>query len=62
MKAKEKENILQKSASEILVDFKEQTPKVEIRFTKPDPMYEKAFLSSDEKNTSEYSLNTTTWD
>ena len=62
MKAKEKEKILQKSTSEISVDFKEQTPKVEIRFPKPDPLYEKVFLSRDDKNTSEYALNTTTWD
>ena len=27
-----------------------------------DPLYEKAFLSRDDKNTSEYALNTTTWD
>ena len=62
MKAKEKEKKLQKPAPEIPVDFKEQTPKVEIRFPKPDPLYEKAFLSRDDKNTSEYALNTTTWD
>ena len=62
MKAKEKEKILQKSTSEISVDFKEQTPKVEIRFPKPDPLYEKVFLSRDDKNTSEYALNTTIWD
>ena len=61
MKPKEKEKILQKSTSEISVDFKDQTPKVEIHFPKPDPLYEKAFLSRDDKNTSEYALNTTTW-
>ena len=62
MKPKEKEKKLQKPVPEIQVDFKEQTPKVEIRFPKPDPLYEKAFLSRDDKNTSEYALNTTTWD
>ena len=62
MKAKEKEKKLQKHVPEIQVDFKEQTPKVEIRYPKPDPLYEKAFLSRDDKNTSEYALNTTTWD
>ena len=62
MKPKEKEKILQKSTSEISVDFKEQTPKVEIHSPKPDPLYEKALLSRDNKNTSEYALNTTTWD
>ena len=50
MKPKEKEKILQKSTSEISVDFKEQTPKVEIHSPKPDPLYEKAFLS-DRKST-----------
>ena len=34
MKPKEKEKILQKSTSEISVDFKEQTPKVEIHSPK----------------------------
>ena len=62
MKTNEKEKILEKSTSEISVDFKKQTPKMEIHFPKPDPLYEKAFLSCDDKNTSEYALNTTTWD
>ena len=53
MKPKEKEKKLQKSAPETAVDFKEQTPKVEIRSPKPDLLYEKAFLSRDDKNTSE---------
>ena len=44
------------------VDFKEQTPEVLLKNEKPDPLYEKAFLSRDDKNTSEYALNTTTWD
>ena len=44
------------------VDFKEQTPEVMLKSEKPDPLYEKAFLSRDDKNTSEYALNTTTWD
>ena len=46
MKPKEKEKILQKSTSEISVDFKEQTPKVEIHSTKPDPLYEKGISFS----------------
>ena len=62
MKTKEKEKILQKSTSEISVDFKKQTPKMKINSPKSDPLYEKAFLSCDDKNTSEYALNTTTWD
>ena len=44
------------------VDFKEQTPEVQIGEPKNDPLYEKAFLSRDDKNTSEYAQNTTTWD
>ena len=44
------------------VDFKEQTPDMLLKTEKPDPLYEKAFLSRDDKNTSEYALNTTTWD
>lgn len=62
MKPKEKEKILQKSTSEIYVDFKEQTPKVEIHSPKPDPLYKKAFLSREGKSTTEYAQNTTTWD
>ena len=44
------------------VDFKEQTPEVLLKNEKSDSLYEKAFLSRDDKNTSEYALNTTTWD
>lgn len=29
---------------------------------KPDPLYEKAFLSREDKSTTEYAQNTTTWD
>ena len=46
MKPKEKEKILQKSTFEISVDFKEQTPKVEIHSPKPDPLYEKGISFS----------------
>ena len=44
------------------IDFKEQTPEIQIKEVKPDPLYEKAFLSREDKNTSEYAQNTTTWD
>lgn len=44
------------------VDFKEQTPEVFINTEKPDPLYEKTFLSRDDKSTTEYAQNTTTWD
>ena len=32
------------------VDFKEQTPEVLIKTEKPDPLYEKAFLSREDKS------------
>ena len=44
------------------IDFKEQTPEMQLKEVKPDPLYEKAFLSREDKNTSEYARNTTTWD
>lgn len=44
------------------VDFKELTPEVNTDRKRPDPLYEKAFLSREEKSTSEFSGNTTTWD
>ena len=44
------------------IDFKEQTPEMQLKEVKHDSLYEKAFLSREDKNTSEYALNTTTWD
>ena len=44
------------------IDFKEQTPEMQLKEVKPDPLYEKTFLSREDKNTSEYAWNTTTWD
>ena len=43
------------------IDFKEQTPEMQLKEVKPDPLYE-TFLSREDKNTSEYARNTTTWD
>ena len=43
------------------VDFKEQTPEVLLKNEKQDPLYEKAFLSRQDKSTTEYAQNTTTW-
>lgn len=43
-------------------DFKEQTPEIQLKDVKPDPLYEKAFLSREDKSTTEYAQNTTTWD
>ena len=44
------------------IDFKEQTPDVLLKTEKPDPLYEKAFLSREDKIKTEYAQNTTTWD
>ena len=44
------------------IDFKEQTPGIQLKDVKHAPLYEKAFLSREDKNTSEYARNTTTWD
>ena len=44
------------------VDFKEQTPDVLLKTEKSDPLYEKAFLSREDKSKMEYAQNTTTWD
>lgn len=40
------------------VDFKEQTPAIQIENVKNDPNYEKAFLSDGKDNNSEFSKNT----
>lgn len=44
------------------VDFKDQTPEVLLKTEKPDPLYEKAFLSGEDKSKTEYAQNTTTFD
>lgn len=44
------------------VDFKEQTPEMLLKEVKRNPLYEKAFLSTEEKSKSEFAQNTTTWD
>ena len=44
------------------VDLKKQTPDVLLKTEKPDHLYEKAFLSGEEKSKTEYAQNTTTWD
>ena len=44
------------------VSFAEQTPEILLKAEKPDPLYEKAFLSREDKCTTEYAQNTTTWD
>ena len=44
------------------IDFKEQTPEMQLKEVKSNPLYEKVLLSREDKNTSEYARNTTTWD
>ena len=45
-----------------LVDFKKLTPEILLKAENPDPLYEKAFLSREDKRKTEYTQNTTTWD
>ena len=33
------------------IDFKEQTPEMQLKEVKPDPLYEKAFLSREDRVT-----------
>lgn len=44
------------------VDLKKQTPDVLLKTEKPDPLYEKAFLSKEDKSKTGYAQNTTIWD
>lgn len=44
------------------VDFKDLLPKIQIEKVRLDPLYEKAFLNRDEKTSTEFNQNTTTWD
>ena len=51
------------------MDFKEQTPEICIEAVKENGyaeklnlLYEKAFLSREDKSKTEYAQNTTTWD
>ena len=44
------------------VDFKEQTPVLVLKEEKPDHLYEKALLSTEDTTKTEYARNTTTWD
>ena len=45
-----------------MVDFKEQTPEMLLKEEKPEPLYEKALLSTEDTAKTEYARNTTTWD
>lgn len=44
------------------MDFKEQTPEILLKAEKLNPLYEKAFLSQENKSKTEYAQNTTIWD
>lgn len=44
------------------VDFKDVTPEVLVFEKEPNPLYVEAFLAHEDKSTSEYAQNTTTWD
>ena len=44
------------------VYFEKQTLEALVKNEKPDPLYEKAFLSGEDKSKTEYAQNTTTWD
>lgn len=44
------------------MDFKEQTPEILLKAEKLNLLYEKAFLSREDKSKTEYAQNTTTWD
>ena len=47
---------------EPVVSFKKQTPEMLLETIKENTLYEKAFLSTEEKSQTEYAQNTTTWD
>ena len=44
------------------LDFSNQIPEFILAPVKLAPLYEKAFLSREEKSKTEYAQNTTTWD
>ena len=45
-----------------MVEFKEQTPEMLLKAEKPEPLYEKALLSTEDTAKTEYAQNTTTRD
>ena len=57
-------NGMNKKKQEIthFVDFKDVTPEMRTDRVESDSLYKEAFLSGEEKSTSEFSGNTTTWD
>lgn len=51
-----------KQDTQSFVDFKDITPEVRMDRDEPAPLYKEAFLSGEEKSTSEFATNTTAWD
>lgn len=47
---------------EPVFDFREQRPQMHITDPEHKALYEKAFFSEDDHCTTEYAMNTTTWD
>lgn len=47
---------------EPVLNFRENRPQMQVKHTEQEELYEKAFFPMEEKNHSEYALNTTTWD
>ena len=47
---------------EPVINFRKNRPQMQVKHTEHEELYEKAFFPTEEKNHSEYALNTTTWD
>ena len=47
---------------EPVLSFSKQQPQMQYTQPKYNPLYEQAYLSREEKESSEYAENTTTWD
>jgi len=47
---------------EPVLSFSKQRAQMQLDLPERNPLYEEAYFSRDEKSTSEYGQNTTTWD
>lgn len=47
---------------EYRISFADVTPQLFVGYSKSDPLYEKAYLSSEADTDNEFKRNTTTWD
>lgn len=47
---------------EPVLSFSKQRPQMQLNLPERNPLYEEAYFSREEKCTSEYGQNTTTWD